>query len=351
MASKTDRQFYDYLVQKYIAAGYPERTAKFWASAGVAERRQYKERQKNQPMSPGKQFAIGLGGTAATALTTAAALEAGKGLVGAFGEKAAEEAGKEAVKQGAQSLVNSAPTAAAEAAPTATESATLLSQAPAGAEVVGPDAGGFLGLGSSGYAAGMGATPAYIPAAIAIQAALSGKSAWDMLQGKEKRIDQMSMDDITGDPLGTAGRVGLAIATGGLSEIGNSLLSHKSTKDYEQERWGALQPELGQTAIDFAHKEGDPGVWQSGKYAGEKWSFDKALDLAREDPTNFIGVLGNWEAFGDKWRTTPLDKQKAIVNALIGENLYTSDKGDVLLRDKNRASAIYDSILNGTPLV
>jgi len=174
---------------------------------------------------------------------------------------------------------------------------------------------------------------------------LGGKGISNYLKGKDHW-------DPKDDPMGAASRATLGIATGGLSEVARyfGIGRHKSTKQYQDERWGKLSP-AAQGLRGANHPEGDDGIWKTGKYAGQKWSFEKARDLATEDPTHFVGVLGNLEAFGDEWLGLPLDKQKEIVSRLNNENLYYSDKGDVLLKNKDRARQIKDEVLSGQSAV
>lgn len=138
--------------------------------------------------------------------------------------------------------------------------------------------------------------------------------------------------------------------TGGLSALAAPLgLDRKTTKDYQAERWGELMDNNVQFA-DVAYKANHGGgdTWDSGKYAGEKWSFDKALDLASEDPTHFQHVLGNYETFGDKYGALDDTQQKSLVGALVGQGLYNSEKGDVRISDADRAMATYESMF-GAP--
>lgn len=198
------------------------------------------------------------------------------------------------------------------------------------------------GLSASGVGSNIasmgGLSSVAVPGAVIAGTLLAGKAGYDMLKGRDA------------NPIG---RGLLGIATGGISEIAKAtgLLGRKSTKDYQDERWGALS-ESAQGLRQANHPEGDDGIWDTGKYAGQKWTFEKAKDLAKDDPTHFIGVLGNLETFGDSWLSTPLDKQKAVVAELVRQGLYKSDKGDVLIsdRDKAKAKAIYDSIVNGKPM-
>lgn len=142
-------------------------------------------------------------------------------------------------------------------------------------------------------------------------------------------------------PLGA----GIGAGIGGLIGLGKVAFGHKSTDQYHRERVSGLS-NAAQNFFAEADKiaEQNNNMWTTGKYAGQKWSFEKATDLAKEDPTHFIGNLGNFETFGDKWFGTPLDKQKSIVSRLVNEGLYTNNKGDVIIHSDNqsRANQIYD---------
>ncbi len=149
--------------------------------------------------------------------------------------------------------------------------------------------------------------------------------------------------------------IGRTAGRGLNSVLGSAGISgwDKSTKDYQDERWGALSPELqGLRAAN--HPDGDTGVWTketdpSGKYVGQEWTFEKAQDLAKDDPSHFIGVLGNAETFGNDWLGLEEDKQKQVVSQLVNQGLYNLNKGDVLIADENKKKAqdIYASIVNG----
>jgi hypothetical protein len=216
-----------------------------------------------------------------------------------------------------------------------------------GAESVSPVAlgpGGSSGLFGAPATTGMGSI-GFLPAAgIAGGVALGAKGLKDLMGGKS------GTDSIEG----LGGRATLGIATGGLSEVARlGGVGQKSTKQYQDDRWGKLSP-AAQGLRAANHSENDDGVWDTGKYAGQKWSFDKALDLAKEDPTHFAGVLGNVETFGDDWLSLDPTKRNQIVSQLANEGMYHSNKGDVLIEDgkKDRAKQIYDSVVSSssTPL-
>jgi len=181
----------------------------------------------------------------------------------------------------------------------------------------------------------------YVPPLAAV--AYGGKTAYDFAKG---------------DRLSTPQKLAMALPTAGLSLVSDKIqdatgLSHKSTKDYQRERldkvkkntkgWGKMLEQGRATA------EANNNTWQDGKYAGQKWSWDKALDLAKEDPTHFQGVLGNAEVFGDDYFSLNDSQQKDLVSRLIKEDAYVSDKGDILIhKDKqNRARELFSEVSSG----
>lgn len=120
---------------------------------------------------------------------------------------------------------------------------------------------------------------------------------------------------------------------------------HESTKDAQKRRWGGLS-EAAQGLYAANHPTGDTGTWDTGKYAGQKWTFEKALDLAKEDPTHFQGVYGNLAAIGDRYLSLDDATQKAFVSQNIQAGNYASKKGDVIIKDKELANKILADIQN-----
>lgn len=184
-------------------------------------------------------------------------------------------------------------------------------------------------------------------AAVAAGLLAGGKGVKDLLAGKSG----------TDSWEGLAGRGTLGIATGGLSELARltGLLGHKSTKDYQKERLEKLRatdPDAAahlQALRDVANANND--TWQDGQFAGKKWNFEDASTLAAEDPTHFISNLGNFEATKDRdvrWMDLDEAIQKATVAQALAENLYTPDKGSVLVSDADRFNQIIDEQLKNS---
>lgn len=164
-------------------------------------------------------------------------------------------------------------------------------------------------------------------------------------------------DFARGKKLSALQKAAMALPTAGLSLVSDRLqdalgLNHKSTKEMQAERWGALMDAgvpNAEVAYAANHPDGDTGKWSSGKYAGQDWTFEKAADLAREDPTHFQHVLGNYQALGNEYSSLNDAQQKAFTSQALAEGLYNANKGDVLINNQDRAKSILAGILGQQP--
>ena len=145
-----------------------------------------------------------------------------------------------------------------------------------------------------------------------------------------------------------AGPVGwLALGGAALGGLGEGLFTHKSTKQYQAERWGNLakqgiagaaeQKQALDSLGDMAGK--DP-------ITGEKWNFETALNRVKSGQTaEFNGVYGNFKTFGNDWANYSNEQKSQISKAIADAGLYESKKGDVLIKDAEAARKIKDQIL------
>lgn len=87
------------------------------------------------------------------------------------------------------------------------------------------------------------------------------------------------------------------------------------------------------------------GTWQTGKYAGEKWTFEKALDRAKDNPDDFRGIYAIASTYGDAWFGYSDEQQREIVRRNIAANNFRPSKGDVIMDDPEKARKIRDEVL------
>lgn len=232
--------------------------------------------------------------------------------------------------------------------------------ATSGAAGAGSAGGAGAGSGIGGSLGSLGGVPV-LPAAAAIAGTymidrgVSGllgdkknKPAGLAARGLASGVGWPIIQNIRKPPEDPAGRAALALFSGGISEIARPFF-RKSTKDYQKERWGDLKKK-GIANIDAAfganHAKDDDGIWDSGKYAGQKWSFEKASDLAKDDPTHFQHVLGNYQVGGDQYAKMSDAQQKEFTRQMVAAGNYKSDKGDILAKDDKKAQEILQGVLS-----
>lgn len=192
-----------------------------------------------------------------------------------------------------------------------------------GAKAVPASAGGIGLLPGLGIVAGVG---------------LGGKAAYDMIKGKKPN---------------TAGRVVLGMATGGLSEVANKFLNRKTTKEYQKEKWGNLAKASDAPTADYAKQYlnylNSDRAKEDAKYENTFDGKKAAGKLAAED---VWGGEGIFKTFGSDWLGKYNENQRRdISQALIDNDLLGSSKGDITVKDANKAKEIASSIFGGvTPM-
>lgn len=217
--------------------------------------------------------------------------------------------------------------AASQGVATAANGGTMLAD---GTVAAGTE-GGLLSLG------GVGPGPL---AAIAAGTYLGGKSAYDMLKGKnDKSIP------------GLIGRGTLGIATGGLSEVARPFLTHKSTKEYQQDRWGKLADSSDPATKSFATQyqqyldspQAETDAQYENTFAGKK----QAGTLKSEDVWGAPGII---ETFGSDWFNKYNENdRRTISQALIDKDQIISEHGDMSVKDEALARQIATEALTSKP--
>lgn len=147
----------------------------------------------------------------------------------------------------------------------------------------------------------------------------------------------------------------LALPTFGASLLWNHIpgLTHVSTKEQEQKRWGKLADKGitgAQEAFLSAHSPDSSGKWEDGGIgSGKEWNWEDAVSRAKVNPSEFRLAYGNLDTFGNDWATYDPKQQDEIVKRLIDANLYDPEKGDITISDKDAARKIKDEVLSSDP--
>lgn len=196
---------------------------------------------------------------------------------------------------------------------------------------------------------GIGITP-YLGAAGALA---GGYGLYNAIQGNDKKSGALSGAALGGGlaaaaplvglgPVGWAG-IGLASLLGAGGGAGlTSLFGHKSTKEYQREKWGNLADSAHSPTQNYANNylnylNSDqakidaqyPNTFEGKKAAGTL----KAEDV--------WGGHGMFKTFGDDWlgKYTE-DQRRAVSNALLANDLIRTSKGDQYITDEARAKEL-----------
>lgn len=233
------------------------------------------------------------------------------------------------------------------------------SQVPAatGSEFIGPMQPGS-GLGPTGGMASYGA-PIASAASAAGGAYLAYDLGKDIHQNKIKKTGRgyargAGQGAASGALIGTAIMPGVGTLIGaGVGALAGGIgvaAGHEGTKEAQKRKWG----ELAEKGILVPEGLSTADQKSAGKTA-KNWSFEAARQklLSGENPDEFVGVLGNFETFGNDWLGKYSDDQRrAFAKRAAAEGLYNSKKGDIFISDADKAKKIMDEVLGGTsPIV
>ena len=175
--------------------------------------------------------------------------------------------------------------------------------------------------------------------------------AYDLIKNKRKGARGIAQGAASGAAIGSffpgAGTL-VGAGVGGLLGAGMGLFDQKSTKDYENERWGGLidrsspgVAEQIQHFKDVSHPEGD---------TGEQWKQQGGWEALkkRATPEDLWGTYGVFDTFGNDWlEKYNEDQRRKITQKLIDNNLFGSGKGDIIVTDKTKARQLAEEVLSG----
>jgi hypothetical protein len=152
----------------------------------------------------------------------------------------------------------------------------------------------------------------------------------------------------------------------GLGKNLRARLFHQSTKGVQEMHTGQLlqqseDPTWQNYVVGMRAQVKEGPKDKEKPFAGKYKTFDeyKKAGLQASDLT---GVYGNIDAFKPayaekagmpNWANLSFDQQKAVTQRLIDENMYSSKKGEVVIKDKEKARRIYEEMsktnFGGTP--
>jgi hypothetical protein len=151
-------------------------------------------------------------------------------------------------------------------------------------------------------------------------------------------------------PVGWTG-LGLAAVLGAGGGAGlTKLLGHKSTKEYQREKWGKLAKASDTPTAEYAKQYlnylGSDRAKEDAKYENTFDGKKAAGNLRAED---VWGGEGIFKTFGSDWLGKYNENQRRdISQALLDNDLLYSSKGDISVRDASRAKEVASNILNPT---
>lgn len=183
-----------------------------------------------------------------------------------------------------------------------------------------------------GNASAMGAGPI---AGIIAGTVLGGRSALNMIKGKQKNWKDASLAD-------NAGRATLAVATGGLSEVANKLLGgHRSTKDRQEGEWRQLNKEGKAPDSFLGAVNQDQGV-DDNKIASGK--------LGGKDVWATSAFFKKFSQPDKTWDVTGTETQREqIAKEILDNKLLDTRKGLTRFTDESKVQEIYDRVLGNKP--
>jgi hypothetical protein len=182
-----------------------------------------------------------------------------------------------------------------------------------------------------------------LPAGVALATILAGRSGLNMLRGKQKNWKDASLVD-------NAGRVALATGTFGLSEVANKFFGgHKTTRERAKGNTTELlkkytdDPEYQNFVKGMREQFNSAPPDPSKPYAGGKYRTWDEYKKAGLEAGDLTGVKGNLDLGQEYTRLTP-EQKKAFTQQLIDGDFYHSSKGEVEVKDLNRARKILQSM-------
>lgn len=217
--------------------------------------------------------------------------------------------------------------------------------------------GGGLGIASGGVnvasAAGYKGAGAYAGPLMAAKGAYDTFGSWQHggqgIRGSAAELGA-GIGTMVAPGVGTLAGALIGNAAGyGLDKLG---LFHKTTRQVAQGHTSDLlktgtDDEKYQTYVKGMREQynappPDPSKPFHGQYAS--WGEYKSAGL---DASDLTGVYGNIKAYGPGWASLTEDQRRAVTQANIDSDLYTSKKGEVEITDETKAKENFDKVMKG----
>lgn len=147
--------------------------------------------------------------------------------------------------------------------------------------------------------------------------------------------------------------LGTAIGAGGgaiIGALGGEFLSHKGTKQVQNEAIGALSSQSNdagyQNDLAEAANASRLGTYLTDKngVTHDKWEDTMASGA---DPNQLVNALGNLQTYGAKWSSLTPQQKLAVTQANINSGIYDPNLGVVGITDKDTAQSNLDKVLGG----
>ena len=199
-----------------------------------------------------------------------------------------------------------------------------------GAAAGGGMAGGVTEAGAAlAPESGLSLSGVAVPAAVVAGTYLGGKALYDMYKGKKP---------------GLPGRVIAGVATGGLSEVAKAtgLLGHKSTKDYQQDKWNDIASSQDQATAGYGKQYlnylGSDQAKEDAQFPNTFEGKKEAGNLKAED---VWGGEAFFDTYGSDWLNKySEDQRRQIAQQAIDNDLLTTNKGMLVAKSPDQLLAL-----------
>lgn len=137
----------------------------------------------------------------------------------------------------------------------------------------------------------------------------------------------------------------------GLQRWVDSKLFHQSTRGAAKQNTAELynaseDPKYREYVAGMREQYNEAPKDKTKQFAGKYGSWDE-YQKAGLEAGDLTGVYGNIKTYGPAWANLTQEQRQAVTQANIESNLYSSKKGDVLIKDEEKAKQNFDNVMKG----